>query len=252
MEPNDQLCSANGDYQLRMQADGNLVTYLKVNGSYSKPIWSVGNWSTSDRPIETCLNFDGNLMIYNAMNYKVWTTRSWSLNSTDPFTILENNGTLAIYDGDQKLWGSDVAPRSVINCASRIEAGTCIGPGDIFCSPNGTFYLIFQASSGNLEIYRNPAKEFKDVIWQTSTGYEGAERACMNLDGNFVIYDDLNLTLWESYTSIQGGEIYAMVEDFGNLAIFQGSQRRWSSGWSSFEFKLLFTTFCFRSTNSQF
>lgn len=99
--------------------------------------------------------------------------------------------------------------------------------GDILCSPNGTFTLIFQGTDGDLVIYKNPAT----IIWASATENKRAVKACLLQDGKFVINDSENVELWRSRSgNLTGTEIYAMIEDSGSLAIYEGTKRRWSSG----------------------
>lgn len=135
-------------------------------------------------------------------------------------------------------------------CNNRINANTCLKLGDTFHSCNGNFTLIFQECDGNLAIYRNKKYNPRNCIFASGTANQGADKACISLDGNFVIYSK-KWTLWETYTHFDADELYAMIEDSGSLGIFQRSQRLWSSGaWLNDKFFLI--KFIFRSVSSYY
>src|SRR5260370_41701009 len=67
LNPNDDVVSNNGRFQLTMQSDGNLVLYDNASGR--KNLWSSG---TQGQAVNNCImQSDGNLVIYGFPN-PVW------------------------------------------------------------------------------------------------------------------------------------------------------------------------------------
>jgi hypothetical protein len=91
----DNLTSANGQYRLLMQKDGNLVLY----GPRKQPIWSS---NTEGRPVENCMmQRDGNLVLYLRDGQPVWASNTDRFPGS--FLLLQNDGNLVIY---QPVWSS--------------------------------------------------------------------------------------------------------------------------------------------------
>jgi hypothetical protein len=91
----DNLTSANGQYKLLMQKDGNLVLY----GPRNQPLWSS---NTGGRPVEKCMmQRDGNLVLYLRDGQPVWASNTDRIPGS--FLLLQNDGNLVIY---QPVWSS--------------------------------------------------------------------------------------------------------------------------------------------------
>lgn len=96
--PNDQLTSSNGWYTIKMQDDGNLVTF---DNHLQFPVWSTG----SEGPFKSfaCLEEDGNFVVRRYTG-SVSTTASsmpeWQTGAAAGATriTLKNNGTLVMYN----------------------------------------------------------------------------------------------------------------------------------------------------------
>ena len=86
-------------------------------------------------------------------------------------------------------------------------------------SNNRCFHLLMQRD-GNLVLYR--AKTGK-ALWNANTHNTGGERACMQGDGNFVVYAGNN-PKWNSGTPGNGGA-YLSLQDDGNLIVRSSSGR---------------------------
>ncbi|KAG5681677.1 hypothetical protein PVAND_011090 [Polypedilum vanderplanki] len=110
--------------------------------------------------------------------------------------------------------------------SNKLEPDSCLNRGQSIQSFNGCFQLIMQ-DDGNLVIYRLSKKE---AIWASATDRTCSNRACMQGDGNFVVYDCQNKATWASGTNDHEGSSIYMQND-GNLVIYA-----WPSGraiWAS-------------------
>ncbi len=83
----ETLKSPNGQYQLILQNDGNLVLY---NGS--KAIWSTGTQGKQGRKL--IMQSDGNLVLYGRGG-PIWATNTSG--NRDAYLKIQNDGNLAIY-----------------------------------------------------------------------------------------------------------------------------------------------------------
>ena len=87
-----ELRSANGQYRLTLQTDGNLVLYK--NGTQA--LWSS---RTSGKPqITRCaMQTDGNLVLYDANGQFYWASRT-NGNITGKSLAMQDDGNLVMYD----------------------------------------------------------------------------------------------------------------------------------------------------------
>lgn len=91
-----QIKSANGQYTLTMQKDGNLVLY-----SPNRALWQAG---TSGNPFSRlAVQSDGNLVVYDMNHRPLWYTGTTQRDKL----ILQNDGNLVLYNGlNQPLWAT--------------------------------------------------------------------------------------------------------------------------------------------------
>ncbi|KAG5679679.1 hypothetical protein PVAND_009233 [Polypedilum vanderplanki] len=100
----------------------------------------------------------------------------------------------------------------------------CLQVGQLVDSPNNCFRLSMQ-SDGNLVIYRNSNGA---ALWSSQTPGICAKEACMQLDGNFVVYDCQNRARWSSGTP-NGRRSELALQNDGNLVIYAGNDVTWAS-----------------------
>jgi|GEM_PF-4060572 len=89
--PNQFLQSANGQYQLLMQGDGNLVIYRLSDRS--------GRWSTrtAGNPGAYCvMQADANFVVYSATGRPLYASGARTGPRTDHYLWLTNNGQLLL------------------------------------------------------------------------------------------------------------------------------------------------------------
>lgn len=67
------------------------------------------------------------------------------------------------------------------------------------------------------------------AIWATQTDKKGAVKACMQTDGNFVLYTANNVAVWETRTQNNQGAYLEMQYD-GQMAIWRNGKGIFASG----------------------
>jgi len=207
--PGDSITSANGQFQLVMQGDGNLVEY----GIGRVVLWSSNTSGHSGASAQ-----------------------------------IRKNGTLAIWYGNGRLalWGGagqvgknfgirgdgsmrmiNTADRSVVefpNYQSTVPAGNVILPGTLLRSDSrGTRSLAMRADGTLAQVVDGKQ------VWATKTTGNPGAYAAVQTDGNFVVYSAARKPLWASNTSRAGaGQLLVQVD--GNVVLYGGSGTRvWST-----------------------
>ena len=104
LNQNASLFSANKQYELRMQDDGNLVLYRTADKRAIWNAWESTEWQVADRPRVAALKMqdDGNLVIYS-QGRALWDTDTHGPISTRCL-ILQDDGKLAIREIGTSLW----------------------------------------------------------------------------------------------------------------------------------------------------
>jgi hypothetical protein len=106
LRPGQYLSSQNGMYELRLQADGNLVIYQVT--SSTRPIWSTGTNGAGSN-VYLGVQGDGNLVLY-AMTEGI-PQAIWASGSNRPADLyMQNDGNLVMYaSGHSPAWASGTA-----------------------------------------------------------------------------------------------------------------------------------------------
>lgn len=203
----EQLASANGQYRLVMQGDGNVVLYSASGGvEWTTGTRGSGNYFT--------LQNDGNIVVYTEGGAPLWASDSSGHEQPDRL-VLQDDGNLVSYarfDGGGPLWSSRGA--DTLGSDRRLERGQSI------TSQNGAYRTVFQRD-GNLVTY-GP----NGVRWNAETS--GGLRLLMQADGNLVI-DDFYRPLWFTGTGGNAGA-RLIIQNDGNLVIYSTAGRAlWSS-----------------------
>lgn len=215
-----KLRSPNGQYELIMQADGNLVLF-----DQGVPFWATG--TDGSGATKATMQRDGNLVLYDNNNHAVWATNS---NQEAPFLPgpnlkLQDDRNLVIYHNNaEPLWASNTHLSSL---------DLILENGLRTTSKNGRYYLIMQ-HNGNLALYT----KYNSMLWSTGTGGLGAIEARMQHDGNLVLYGEQKQGIWASNTWGHDGARLAL-KDTGDLVIID---RKGEIIWKGFTANLI-TTF---------
>ena len=89
----DYLLSANGQYKLIVQLDGNVVLY-----GPSGALWSTNTFGSNVRLV---MQLDGNLVVYSSSNVPLWSSGTAGANTR---LVVQNDANLVIYNGASAIW----------------------------------------------------------------------------------------------------------------------------------------------------
>ena len=199
------LTSPNGEYQLIMQSDGNLVQYF-----HKRALWNSGTYGNPGAYV--AMQADGNLVVYNPSGHWLWA--SWSLGRANAGYSLQvqGDGNLVIYTASgQATWWSGVRN-------SMLAQDETLTAGQYLLSPNYAYPLIMQAD-GNLVQYAG-----QQALWHSRTYGNPGAWVAMQSDGNLVVYSASGQPLWASGTSgTQNLGYYLSVQSDSNVVIYTGS-----------------------------
>jgi hypothetical protein len=223
LAPGQALSSPDGGYQLRMQADGNLVLYPCGGGYCSSPLWALGTYGQPGNHLE--MQADGNLVMYSRTGQPVWYTRTSG--SGNSFTVQDDTNMVVYAAGGRAVWWSGyqngyahVAGHGVGDLRSlngRYRLGTPGNTVDVQDNSTGNYLwmkncfddprvncsstdgrLVLQ-EDGNLVWYQPGTNGGMVAVWSTGTyGMGPTNYAVMQDDGNFVLYDLHGTALWDS------------------------------------------------------
>ncbi|KAG5668694.1 hypothetical protein PVAND_016623 [Polypedilum vanderplanki] len=206
----DYLVSPRKCFKLTFQTDGNLVI-TRNNGSI---FWDASTHNKGGT--RACMQADGNFVIY-AVNTVLWSTNTAGKPANR--MVIQNDGQMVLYDVNYQNAYYSTAPTTTTTTTTTkpvtdtLNAGQCLYQGDYLVSPRKCFKLTFQ-TDGNLVITRNNGS----IFWDASTHNKGGTRACMQVDGNFVIYA-VNTSLWS--TNTVGKPVSRMViQNDGQMVLY--------------------------------
>lgn len=90
--------SRNGQYQLNVQNDGNLVLYRQ-----GRPIWSTNTMGRGNARL--VFQTDGNLVLLNSQNSPIWASNTAGQN---PHALtLQDDGNLCLYRFKGAIWSTN-------------------------------------------------------------------------------------------------------------------------------------------------
>jgi exopolysaccharide biosynthesis protein len=95
---NSKIYSANRNYYLVFQNDGNLV-FSRNNG---EAIWASG---TDNKGSRAEFQQDGNLVVYDSYNKAVWSSNTQNRGATR--LAVQDDGNLVVYQNSTPLWSSE-------------------------------------------------------------------------------------------------------------------------------------------------
>jgi len=206
IEPGGCLVSPNGQYELRMQTDGNLVLYQQ---SQNNPIWASNTAVAGDY---ATLQTNGNLIV-NGPAGAAW--QSGTTSATNPLLALQSDGNLVVY-GPNAVWASNSTVVTACDATSpaTISAGGIIAPGGCRRSSNGQYELIMQ-TDGNLVLYYLSQG---DPLWASNTaGNPGAELRLWP-DGSLTLEGPGNVLIWNPMNGVPNAILG--LQDNGNVQLF--------------------------------
>ncbi|WP_369390186.1 hypothetical protein AB5J72_22990 [Streptomyces sp. CG1] len=203
-----RLSSAN--ITLSMGSDGNLVAYLKTNGTSSggPALWSTGTSGHSGA--YAYMQSDGNLVVYSSTGTALWSTHTSG--HSGAYFLVQDDGNLVLYSNTgSALWSDGTYMRSAtIGSGQKLYGGWWA---------QAKYTRLVVQPDGNVVLYR---KRDGKALWSTGTyGHSGAY-AYMQSDGNLVVYSSTGTALWSTHTSGHSGA-YATEQSDGNFVVYTPS-----------------------------
>jgi len=205
LSPGQSKPGCDGNSELVLQTDGNLVVYaLKPQ----QGLWSSGtNGKGSTRAV---MQTDGNLVVYAGAT-SVW--NSGTDGHPGAALAAQADGNLVIYGpGAVVLWQSQTALPMQVPCG--LNPGESLHAGQSVGSCDKRFTLVMQ-TDGNLVVYQNSPSR---ALWSSGTRGKGGDVAVMQADGNLVIYKASG-PVWWTHTMGHVNSALAIHTD-GNLVIY--------------------------------
>jgi hypothetical protein len=208
IEPGGCLRSPNGQYELIMQTDGNLVLYYLNQGD---ALWASNTAGTAGA--YATLQTNGNFIV-NSPAGLAW--QSGITSATNPVLVLQSDGNLVVY-GPNAVWATNSIVLTACDSTSpaTISAGGIIAPGGCLISPNKQYELIMQ-TDGNLVLYYLSQG---DPLWATNTaGTPGGAELRLWPDGSLTLEGPGNVVIWNP--NLTAANAVLALQDNGNVQEF--------------------------------
>ncbi|MEU6218298.1 hypothetical protein ABZ845_12385 [Streptomyces sp. NPDC047022] len=220
-----RLSSAN--ITLTMGSDGNLVAYLKTNGTSSSgpAIWS--SHTSGHSGAYAYMQTDGNLVVYSSTGSALWSTHTNG--HTGAYFLVQDDGNMVVYGSGGgpstggSLWSDGTNARSAkIGSGQKLQGG--------WWTQTQYTRLVMQPD-GNFVIYR---KHDGKALWSTGTSGHSGAYAYMQTDGNLVVYPATGSALWSTHTYGHTGA-YALLQNDGNFVVYTstGAPGKGGALWAS-------------------
>jgi hypothetical protein len=194
---NQSIVSTNGEYELIMQGDGNLVEYFQ-----GRALWAS---STQGHPgAYAIMQGDGNLVVYRPGGAAVWASGT---HGPGVWAVMQGDGNFVVYSaGGTALW---------VNGAfnDHLTSGQSLHAGQTLQSSNRSYQLAMQGD-GNLVEYTAGGLP----LWNSQTGGNSGAWAVMQGDGNLVVYSSGGTALWASGT--HGSGVWAVMQNDSNFVVY--------------------------------
>lgn len=185
--PNEKLMvselmrSANGQYTLVLQEDGNLVSY----DAQAKAIWYSDTFGSGAK--ECVMQADGNLLLKDRSGRVVWATYTDGHHNAK--LRMQNDGNLVIYNPREfAVWVNG-------RIKDSLSGGERLLAGEFIRSQNRKYTLVMQ-KDGNLVAYDSQKK----AIWESRTAGTGAIECALQSDGNLLLKDANGRHVWATET----------------------------------------------------
>ncbi|MFE9453033.1 hypothetical protein [Streptomyces sp. NPDC006739] len=231
LQPGQKLTSghrlSSANITLTMGTDGNLVAYLKTNGTSSSgpAIWS--SHTSGNSGAYAYMQSDGNFVVYSSTGSALWSTHTNG--HTGAYFLLQDDGNLVVYGSGGgpstggSLWSDGTYARS-----AKIGSGQKL-PGGWWAQTQ--YARLVMQPDGNFVIYR---KHDGKAVWSTGTSGHSGAYAYMQSDGNLVVYPSTGTALWSTHTNGHTGA-YALLQSDGNFVVYSttGGPGKGGALWAS-------------------
>jgi surface antigen len=195
-----RLVSPNGQYELLMRSNGDLVEYMQGHA-----LWASG---TASKGAHATMQHDGDLVVKAKSGQVLWSSQTGGRPAAAYYLVIQSDANLVIYTpSNSAIWSSSTV-------SDTLWAGTTLTAGQYLTSNSGQYQLVMQGD-GNLVEYMQG-----HPLWYSGTAGHPGATAVMQDDGNLVVY--LGSTpLWQAGT---GGHpsaaFYLAVQPDANLVIY--------------------------------
>ncbi|MGY0231882.1 hypothetical protein [Longispora urticae] len=199
------VATANGQYRLVMQADGNLVQF--TGDADPRALWSS---NTAGHPGATAvLQRDGNLVVRGADGAALWNSGTGGRPDGDHVLAVQSDANLVVYAaGGAALWSTG-------RTNGLLPAGSTLRPGWSLRAPGGRGLLLMH-EDGTLVLYAPDGR----ALWSSETGGHPGASAVLQRDGNLVVRGADGAALWSSGTGGNADAAYTLtVRDDGTAAV---------------------------------
>lgn len=211
------LESANENYRLTLNKDGNLVLQ---SWPKEKNIWASHTSGAGGEYL--VLEDDGNLVMYTKKDKTVW--ESDTSGSGADKLMLHNTGELALYFGSEKVWSTEDVVDENDATNNKLYIDQKLDRNDYLESANRNYRLTLD-KNGDL-VLSNLLED--EELWSSDTGGNDSEYLVFEDDGNLVLYTKSEEVVWQSNTKDTGAD-KLMLHNNGNLVLYNDDSAVWST-----------------------
>jgi hypothetical protein len=191
-----------GNYELVMQTDGNLVLYLESQGEVL--------WASQTEGIGgayAVMQSDGNFVVYSTAGRALWA--SGTNGDVGDELVLQPDGNLVVYGSNgPPLWSTGTEGIQ----GFELTPGETLQGGQSLRSPNGRFAADMQ-TDGNFVVYNAVGAYF-----QTDTAGNPGASITLQSDGNLVVSLPDGHVMWTSQTQGSGTTALILQNDSNVVA----------------------------------
>ncbi|MCL2626043.1 MAG: M12 family metallo-peptidase [Cystobacterineae bacterium] len=193
LSPGQSLVSLNGQYQLLMEADGNLVLST-VPGN--QPLWASATGGNPGAYAQ--MHYNGDFVVYSVAGKVLWATGTnefWatSVHGVTANVALQDDGSWGVYANAEQLIWRNRTPFSLTGPVAILQSGQSLAFGKTILSMNADGNLVLDGANNN-----------DCVVPWTNSGTGGNPGAYMVLSGDGIaIYNAAgDQLLWHSTSQI--------------------------------------------------
>jgi hypothetical protein len=210
------LMAPNKAFAMVMDQNGGLsVDPVLASGTVGAPVWSSGSRSPKSGRAWARLQPDGNLVITDE-GKPIWDSKSFGATDHYHLSVTDAGGLVITNSKGEATWSSRLDLQA---CASRLESVAHIVANVCLVSPNKAS-VLFMNRSGALEVVPVQAGGFGGPTWSSGSQARtaGEAGAILQDDGNLVVYEN-GQPLWNSKSFGAIGHYRMMLGDDGALTI---------------------------------
>ena len=177
--------------------------------------------NTAGKPVTKCvMQGDGNLVLYDNANKPYWASGTEKFPGSK--VLLDDEGYLSVYFKNRPVWvNGDLVPQPG---HGYLAANKELKTNQTITSNNLKYRLVMQ-EDGNLVL----SDEKNATVWSTNTSGKPVTKCVFQGDGNLVLYNEANQAQWASDTYDYGGA-KLILDDDGYLTLYHKGRPVWING----------------------